>query len=190
MKTANEWIQMIHKNAVDHGWWEKSRTTMEIANLINSEWSEALEEDRAGHPPVWMNVTTICDNCLNEPDGQICCNTFCEMPVKGEGVAVELADGVIRIFDWLGSAGFTFPEDMTIGKLADSGLKLHDLQELICWNTVKTASFGINGVAAQLIEVAKNTLRAIDGMGLDPEEVIAKKHRYNVTRPYKHGKNY
>ena len=37
----------IHKNAVDHGWWDGERDIDEIYALIHSEWSEALEEARA-----------------------------------------------------------------------------------------------------------------------------------------------
>jgi hypothetical protein len=43
----------IHQNAVDHGWWDEERELPEIVALVHSEWSEALEEARAGRPMVY-----------------------------------------------------------------------------------------------------------------------------------------
>lgn len=41
--TINEFAAEVHKNAVEHGWWEGERTFPEIVALIHSEVSEALE---------------------------------------------------------------------------------------------------------------------------------------------------
>lgn len=77
----NEWAHEIHKNAVNHGWWENDRELPEILMLIVSELSEALEEYRAGRPMVWHEER------------------------KPEGIAVEVIDALIRILDWCGKEG-------------------------------------------------------------------------------------
>ncbi|MHA2039769.1 MAG: hypothetical protein ACW98X_25415 [Promethearchaeota archaeon] len=38
--------KILHKNAVNHGWWEEKRSIPEILCLIHSEVSEALEAYR------------------------------------------------------------------------------------------------------------------------------------------------
>ena len=169
-----ELIDDIHKNAVEHGWWETARSKQEIIALINSEWSEALEESRAGHPLVW----------LGEHD-------------KPEGIAVELVDGVIRIFDYLGQMGLPEIDEGDVEGLYSharlgSGTIDANLPEVIAWLHLRTSETITNDLPIltrrQLLTAAMIALRWISDRGLDPIEVIRIKHEYNKTRPYKHGK--
>ena len=109
----NEFAQEVHKNAVAHGWWEGERSFGEIIALCHSELSEALEEYRDKRPLVWFacNPTDIfagCNNmvhCKNKMSN-LGCNKLdkqCQYKdTKPEGVAVELADCIIRILDFCG----------------------------------------------------------------------------------------
>ena len=60
-----------------HGWWEDERPFGEVISLCHSELSEALEAYRDGEEMVW------------------------DLNGKPEGIAVEMVDCVIRIFDYL-----------------------------------------------------------------------------------------
>ncbi|MGI6155716.1 MAG: hypothetical protein ACOYEB_07195 [Enterococcus lemanii] len=80
-RTLNAIAKEIHDNALAHGWWDEPREFGTVLMLCTSELSEALEADRNGEPMIWDN------------NG------------KPDGVAVEMADCIIRILDWAGSVG-------------------------------------------------------------------------------------
>lgn len=78
----------INKTAREHGWWENGeRNFGEVIALIHSEASEALEEWRNGRSvdEIWWNAPNYDKNMKG---------------AKPEGVPIELADIVIRVFDF------------------------------------------------------------------------------------------
>jgi hypothetical protein len=99
----NEYAQEVHENAVKHGWWETPREFPEIAALIHSEISEALEEYREGTPIIYGCCGfngAFCDHKAEcEKSGAIVGTC------KPEGLAVELCDAIIRILDYLAYLG-------------------------------------------------------------------------------------
>lgn len=200
----------IHQNAVNHGWWEEERDVDEVKALIHSEWSEALEEARAGRPLEWfMCKMQIPTNCCCEESFR--CAWKEKMgdqgcPVRGEkpeGIAVELIDGVIRILDWMASQ-YNDPDCV----------EWSDFRE--CMNTAPSEVYMVYAKnvkdmkASKLVNVLHDfTSQAVDGVeaenygiavgavfewiraqGMEPEAILMRKHRYNTTRPYKHGKKF
>lgn len=108
--TINDWTKEIHENAVDHGWWEEERSLPEIVALCHSELSEALEEYRDGNPDVWYGChqgrnggICLAEECQHCDCGQ--CVIGCSND-KPEGIAVEMADCIIRILDYAGHMGW------------------------------------------------------------------------------------
>lgn len=102
----NEIMKEIHQNAIDHGWWDGSRTFGEFIALCHSELSEALEEYRNGKERIYYG-------CKDNNDTKEMCDGDCADCEYGkpEGIAVELADCIIRILDYCGH------KNIDIGKI-------------------------------------------------------------------------
>lgn len=82
--TLNHLRDRAHAMAREKGWHDEPRSFGESIALIHSEVSEALEEYRAGYDPTHVYRS----------DGG-----------KLEGIPIELADVLIRIFDLAGQHG-------------------------------------------------------------------------------------
>lgn len=88
---VNEYVKISYENAVEKGWHEQERSVGDLIALMHSELSEALEEYRNGH-----DTTEVYYNA--------------DKPRKPEGIPIELADCVIRIFDFCGKYGIDLEE--------------------------------------------------------------------------------
>lgn len=91
----------IHATAKEKGWWDKERGIPEQIALMHSELSEALEEWRIHgiDKLVYFKHTNSCIDKLKQDDMIPVCG-HCGTK-KPEGLAVELADCMIRIMDTL-----------------------------------------------------------------------------------------
>lgn len=214
--TLAEMAKEIHQNAVEKGFWPEDKEAAEVYALIHSEWSEALEEYRAGRPDRYLacgidkepcDLPDLCSKIIgiegSEPCGWVI--------TKPEGVCVELIDGVIRILDYMGSdeklvylgrrnvnmnnsSLDEIIEDMYTGleKLVE---RIREYTVPMLVNQLHTeTTFGWEAHGPKksehlnMIAAVGCVWQWIKGRGLDPMELLIEKHEYNVTRPYKHGK--
>lgn len=196
----------IHQNAVDHGWWEEKRSMAEIIALIHSEWSEALEEARAGSPLVYY-FCAICDMRPCKITQQIAKTCVCDFQFakekpKPEGIGVELIDGCIRILDFAGNYGYALHisvDDKSVENVEDLYISTveTDIPELIA-DLHNLTSLAYDAFCNDMMEegwiwIVETLIKALSWVkvqGLDPLALLLEKHAYNKTRPYKHGKQF
>lgn len=105
----NQLAKEVHENAVAHGWWETPPSIPEALCLIHSELSEALEEYREGKPLIYGTCALAAEDCEYSgvcdrvgPPGE---GGEIEGPCKPEGIAVELADVILRTLDLMAHLG-------------------------------------------------------------------------------------
>lgn len=207
MNTINELITAVQQNAKDHGWWDDERKYPELLALIHSEWSEALEEARAGRPMVWFACNEDVDHThVCQPKDETDCLNYGKEDAcqwrghKPEGIAVELIDGCIRILDVFGriSVECTDPETGTDSEISSlwEDTEIEDslpdsLPELVCYLHSFTSKCAIMDMDPQYLMYAMSTAMTwIKHEGYDPLALLMAKHEYNKTRPYKHGKKF
>lgn len=202
----NDLITDIHQNAVNHGWWEGTRSLAEIIALIHSEWSEALEEAREGRPLVYYDCILCPDGpcrMTKEDEAASICD-YSEAEAKPEGIAVEIIDGCIRILDFLGvyieSLSLETMNGKPVANAEDLYVEYNEdwtpaeiIAELHSYTSLAYDGFceGMQEEAfARLVEALALGFSWVKNQGLDPLELLLKKHEYNKTRPYKHGKQF
>lgn len=110
----NEIAKEVHEIAVAHGWWDNPPSFPEVVALCHSELSEALEEYRKGRPMHYYpcNAGGVCceedgsahcaSRAYDPDDPEVPCSAQSKKP---EGIAVEMADCIIRILDWCAHEG-------------------------------------------------------------------------------------
>lgn len=207
MLKLNELAKELHANSISHGWWEGDRSEDEIIALIHSEWSEALEEYRAGRLMVWYeHGSEGCALCEDKPERYCYCvgdeKGSCQGSLKPEGIAVELIDGCIRILDLFGKYEYQSISATFIELERRSRDTFKNLHKGTPAPTVIAMLHQMTSSAHQLAQMrggftqtAFAPLEAAIGMacawirmqGCDPEAILREKHSYNRTRPYKHG---
>lgn len=186
----------IHKNAVEHGWWEEKRSLPEVIALIHSELSEALEEYRSGKPNLWFaciptDIFNGCRNmahCESEKSNLGCVKSeFCRYKdEKPEGIVVELADAIIRILDYCAWRKIDIEEALNLRK---AGNDTYTLPELIaeCHYLIAQAHKCEEPRSLYFAECISLIKFWCDENAANIDEVIMIKHEYNKTRPYRHG---
>lgn len=180
----------VHTNATAHGWWDEPRTFGEIISLCHSELSEALEEFRNSKPMIYcdtgMKLNGICqdEGCI----GVECWNR--SNKGKPEGIAVELADCIIRILDWFGQEAVDPAAWISVVSGATDNRPFGEfIADLHFSLSAAYAYYGDENHLSDLYlaECVNNILIWAKANGVDMPEILRIKHEYNKTRPYRHG---
>jgi len=187
MLDLNEFAKDVHAVSVEHGWWEGEENNdvdTKIA-LIHGEWSEALEEYRAGRPMVWRVCLESGDVCMGEScsewvDGGC---ELDEMAHKPEGIAVELVDGVIRILDLMAAKEMEFEQS---GYICGGERTLPQLVAVLHYATAMSGPED-DDAASWLISCTEAVREWLEQRDVDMDEIMRLKHEYNKTRSYRHG---
>lgn len=198
----NEFAKEVHQVVVDHGFWEKPPSFTAQVVMFHSELSEAVEELRLGRPMFYYpcNAGGLCDDDLPQKERTVCGTRIIDpenpegpckaMSKKPCGVAVELADCILRILDTLADAGMDI--DAEIG----FGLVFTDTIQTIakCHHHISAAYVEATGVNKDikrahicLLMCVETIMAWADENDVDMEAILRDKHEYNKTRPYRHG---
>jgi NTP pyrophosphatase (non-canonical NTP hydrolase) len=121
----NELSKDIYENAVARGWWDEKRSFGDIVALCHSELSEALEEYRNGKNLYYCQAHKGNLACIEGNNGNLDNDACLEClyikatdklsyQLKPEGLAIELADCMIRIMDYCGGAGIDIEKAIKI----------------------------------------------------------------------------
>lgn len=163
-----KWAKEIYDNAVAKGWHEEKHSPEHYLGLIMTEVAEAVEADRK-----YRRVPN--DAYKSQFVGH---NTWYQNFVKGT-IEEEMADIVIRILDmayalhgdkfcWYGSSDFR--DNMSFVEHA--------------WNFVH------NILGSGTLNISESVMYVYDwakSIGIDLEQHIELKMKYNKLRGYKHG---
>ena len=193
--SLNELAKEAHQIAVDHGWWSPEPSFGDLVALMHSELSEALEEYRAGNrirPGEPTPMVYYSGRGYVATDTTECCK-------KPEGIAVELADCIIRILDWMGKEQMDadklmyestqrvmpeVPKRINNTSFGNCISRWHLLLSLgyvhWCREPGEYAALRIALCMAEILDWAGKE-------GVDMEAIIREKMEYNKTRPYRHG---
>ncbi len=188
MLDMTKFAKDVHAVSVEHGWWEGEENNdidTKIA-LIHAEWSEALEEYRAGRPMMWYRCTyddsicsedAVCDHLVgNDCD----CGKRYDKP---EGIAVELVDGCIRILDLMAAKDMDFAQ---AGYICSGKRTLPQLVAVLHYATAMSGPED-DDAASWLNSCIEAVREWLEERGVDMDEVLRIKHEYNKTRSYRHG---
>lgn len=107
---VNAMVKEVHETAKSKGWWDgDERPISEVVVLAHSELSEAIEAARDGLPAVCFLDKDTKRMLPNSETDLLLRKGISPSEVsryKPEGIAIELADCVIRIMDYFGYQGW------------------------------------------------------------------------------------
>ena len=176
----------IHAQAVEKGFWDVEDAMAKHIAKMHSELSEALQEDRMGHPMLYVDDIDALDR-ITDPalfDGR-----------KPEGVAAELADFLMMALDYAEEIGLNIAEINLCG--CDGLINDYGREPLykfvVCMHGYLMYAFNgtdKNYIAQTIALMIASVKRWLEQRGVDLWQVVRLKLEYNKSRPALHGRKY
>ena len=115
MTNLTELAKDIFEDNAAKGFWDHDRPLTETTMLIVTELAEAVEEERAGNADIYYrdtstNEAVLIRDTFISSHGLVRTGPATSLPLKPEGVDIELIDALIRLLDLLGSRGVDVDE--------------------------------------------------------------------------------
>ena len=171
VEKLDRWAKEIHDNATAHGWHEEKHSPEHWLSLIMCEVAEAIEADRKGRKFI---------KCCCVPDDEQYFVGWYNEWVKGT-VDEEFADIVIRLLD------------MAYELYGADNLFWYGQHSLFRDNKsfIEHAWYFVHDVLnSGMLNVTESVIYVYcwaEHLGIDLDQHIEWKMKYNESRPYKHG---
>ena len=184
----------IHALAVEKGFWDVEDAMAKHIAKMHSELSEAIQEDRMGHPMLYVDDIDVLEH-ITDPalfDGR-----------KPEGIAAELADFVMMALDLFAKESYDFGLAYLSCKDSVEAIRSEYVERplyemvLLGHEVISYAHYLAVGDCDEYMpwtEVAIPCIIAfevwLNARGVDLWQVIRLKLDYNKNRPALHGRKY
>lgn len=192
----NDFAREVHAVAVDKGWWDKPVSFDDVICDCLVHLGRAYEEHRNGRPNLYYpcNAGGVCE--ADKTDGAMDCGSrvinpdhpeiYCMAKSKTpSGVAVELADCVLRLLDCAAQRGFSIAVFNVYVDTDFTRFICSVSWQLTCINQAANVKDGL--VCGHINHAISLILSWAAREGVDLESILRSKHEYNKTRPYRHG---
>jgi NTP pyrophosphatase (non-canonical NTP hydrolase) len=170
----NQWAKEIHDNATAHGWHEEKHSPEHLLALVMCEVAEAIEADRKGKYYIATGPEP------SSKDSKYYYQYWYENNVKGT-VEEEFADIVIRLLDM---AYELYGEDNPFWYGRQSLFRDNKSFVEHAWYFVHNV---LNSGMLNVTESVIYVYNWAESLGIDLDQHIEWKMKYNESRPYKHG---
>lgn len=184
----------IHAQAVEKGFWDVEDAMAKHIAKMHSELSEAIQEDRMGHPMLYVDDIDVLER-ITDPDmfdGR-----------KPEGIAAELVDFVMMALDLFAKEsydfGFAYLNCMESVENIRYEFAERPLYEMVLLGheAVSYAHYLSVGDCAECIPWTQVAIPCViafevwlNARGVDLWQVVRLKLEYNKSRPALHGRKY
>lgn len=172
VEKLDRWAKKIHDNATAHGWHEEKHSPEHLLSLVMCEVAEAIEADRNGKTSDDRTFKNVISHGWD--------NNWYDEFIKGS-ISEEFADIVIRLLDM---AYELYGADNLFMFGQHSLFRNNKSFVEHAWYFVQDVlSFGMMNISSSVHYIYDWA----EQLGIDLDQHIKWKMKYNEIRPYKHG---